>query len=79
MADYALRVPENVPGAWYVEDTCIACGLCEDRAPHSFRNYPAGGYNYVYHQPVTPEELNDAEESKEACPVEAIGNDGPAA
>jgi ferredoxin len=30
----------------------------------------------VYHQPVTPEELALAEEAKQGCPTESIGNDG---
>jgi ferredoxin len=30
----------------------------------------------VHQQPVTPDELALAEEAREACPSESIGNDG---
>jgi ferredoxin len=76
MPDPNDRVPENVPGPWYVTTDCIACGLCEDRAPAVFKLTPGGDYNYVHHQPATPDEQEVAEEARECCPVDAIGNDG---
>jgi ferredoxin len=76
MADPNHRVPENVPGAWYVDDSCICCGLCADQAPTVFKANADFTNNYVHHQPSTPEEIEAAEEARSACPVDAIGNDG---
>ena len=65
----------NAPGDWYVDDHCICCGLCENVAPDVFRMSPDGSNFLVYHQPATPQEINDADNARERCPVEAIGND----
>jgi ferredoxin len=79
MADPNHRNPENQPGRYYVDDTCIDCDLCRSTAPAVFRRNDDGGYTYVHHQPVTLEEIELAEEARLACPTESIGNDGPAA
>ena len=76
MADRNRRTPENVPGPYYLDDTCIDCDLCRSTAPDFFRRYDAGGYTYVFRQPSTPEEIALAEEARLACPTESIGNDG---
>lgn len=76
MADRNLRSPENVPGEFYVDSTCIDCGLCPDTAPAVFRRYDDGGYTIVHHQPATEHELALAEKARDACPTESIGNDG---
>ncbi len=36
MADPGAKVPENVEGEFYVDEECIACGLCVDEAPENF-------------------------------------------
>lgn len=66
---------QNSPGAWYVDDQCICCGLCENVAPNSFRMADDGGSFRVYRQPITEEELQEAGNARERCPVEAIGDD----
>lgn len=76
MADRNLKNPENVPGKFYVDSTCIDCGLCPDTAPTVFRRFDEGGYSIAYHQPATPEELALAQEAFEGCPTDSIGNDG---
>jgi ferredoxin len=76
MADYKHRIPENVPGRYYVDDTCIDCDLCRSTAPQFFIRDDVGGQTYVYRQPVTPEEIAQAEEARLDCPTETIGNDG---
>ena len=76
MADPNERFSDNVPGPWYVDSNCIGCGLCEDIAPSVFRLSAEGDHDFVHHQPETPAELEAAEEARERCPVEAIGNDG---
>ena len=76
MANPHDKVPENVPGPYYNDNTCIDCGLCPEIAPHIFRRQDDGGYSYVHRQPVTKEEIALAEEARESCPTESIGNDG---
>ena len=76
MADIANRYPENVGGAYYVDNQCIDCDLCRETAPNSFKRNDDGGYSFVFNQPPTPEELKLAKEAMEGCPVEAIGSNG---
>ena len=70
------RVKENVPGAYYVDATCIDCDVCRDTAPQNFCRSDANNYSFVYKQPLTEEEVAACEEALLCCPVEAIGNDG---
>lgn len=79
MADNKDRLPQNVPGRWYVDSNCIDCDLCRETAPTVFRRDDDGGNSVVFHQPETEEEFRLAEEARNGCPVEAIGNDGPPA
>jgi len=76
MADPDHRMPESVPGRYYVDDTCIDCDLCRETAPQFFRRQDDGGYSVVYRQPETAEEIAVAEAAREGCPTETIGNDG---
>ena len=76
MADKTNKLPENVPGTFYVDDTCIDCDRCRSDAPKFFTRNNEGGYTYVYRQPATPEEIAIAQEALENCPTETIGNDG---
>lgn len=76
MADPNDRVEENVPGAYYVDTTCIDCDVCRDTAPDNFARADDKNYSYVSKQPETEEERLLCEEALTSCPVEAIGNDG---
>lgn len=76
MADTANRYPENIEGAYYVDNQCIDCDLCRETAPNSFKRNDDGGYSFVYSQPTSPEEQKLAKEAMEGCPVEAIGSNG---
>lgn len=76
MASLKKRLPDNVPGRFYVDSSCIDCDVCRDTAPMNFRRNSKYGYSYVYKQPETPEELALCEEAMQACPVEAIGDNG---
>lgn len=76
MADRQLKNPENVPGKYCVDNTCIDCDLCRNLAPRTFRRHDDGGYSMVFQQPETPEEIAEAEEARASCPTESIGNDG---
>ena len=76
MAEPTNKTPENVPGPYYVDDTCIDCDMCREIAPQIFKRHDDGAYSYVYRQPVTKEEIASAEEALAHCPTETIGNDG---
>jgi ferredoxin len=76
MAIPSDRLPQNVPGPFYVDSTCIDCDLCRETAPTIFARHDESGFSFVQRQPLTPEEVTAAEEARQGCPVEAIGNDG---
>jgi ferredoxin len=59
-----------------VDDQCIDCDACRTEAPETFKRNDAHGYSFVYHQPTSPEQTEKAIAAMEACPVEAIGQDG---
>lgn len=71
MADYKKCVPENVPGRFFVDDTCIDCDTCRQIAPTVYGD--TGNYAYVMHQPGTPMENRQALQALLSCPVGAIG------
>ena len=57
---------------YFVNDTCIGCGLCEGTCPEIFSMSDEG--TAVAKDVDVPEELLEkAAEAKEACPVGAIG------
>ncbi|ACB76157.1 ferredoxin [Opitutus terrae] len=76
MANPSDRLPQNVPGRFYVDSQCIDCDLCRETAPTIFGRDDESGFSFVKRQPLTPEEIALAEEAIQGCPVEAIGNDG---
>lgn len=76
MADRSSKFEQNVPGAFYVDDQCIACDACVMEAPNFFEMNDDEGHAFVKLQPKKPEEIEQCEDALEACPVEAIGKDG---
>jgi ferredoxin len=76
MANSNDRHTENVPGLWYIDTSCIICGLCGEYTPAVFKASSDGSQNIVHHQPATAEELLAAKESMDDCPTDSIGNDG---
>jgi len=76
MADPTNKSPGNVPGRYYVDDTCIDCDLCRETAPSVFKRNDVDGMSYVHRQPVSEEEIALAEEALAGCPTETIGRDG---
>ena len=76
MADSTQKQDENVAGAWYVDINCIDCDVCRETAPNNFTQQTEKGYSYVYKQPENDEEKEQCAEAMDACPVEAIGQDG---
>ncbi len=76
MAEVQDKLPENKSGKFYVDKECIDCDVCRDTSPTNFTRNDENGYSFVYKQPATSEELELCEEARDACPVEAIGDDG---
>jgi len=71
VANLARRLPENVSGDFFVDDSCIDCDACRQIAPTVFRDH--GDQSSVYHQPETTEETRLALMSLVACPTSSIG------
>src|ERR1700733_3374295 len=71
MAQLDNRLPQNTPGDFFVDSTCIDCDACRQIAPASFRDH--GGQSSVYHQPKNPGELHRALMALVACPTASIG------
>ncbi len=71
MANLALRLPENIPGDFFVDSTCIDCDACRQIAPETFSD--AGEASIVYRQPLTEDETKRALMALVACPTASIG------
>ena len=71
MANVQQRLPENVPGDFYVDATCIDCDTCSQLAPSVFRDH--GDQCSVYHQPQTEAETRLSLMALVACPTGSIG------
>jgi glyoxylase-like metal-dependent hydrolase (beta-lactamase superfamily II)/ferredoxin len=71
MANPSRRLPENVPGDFYVDDSCIDCDACRQIAPTVFRDH--GEQSSVFRQPETEDEVKRALMSIVACPTSSIG------
>ena len=71
MANPALRLPENVPGDFFVDSTCIDCDACRQIAPQTF--IEAGDVSIVQRQPATEDETKRALMALVACPTASIG------
>ncbi len=71
MADLSKRLPHNVPGEFFVDDTCIDCDQCREVAPGVFRD--AGGEATVHRQPDTAALRTSALQALLTCPVGSIG------
>ena len=76
MANKDNKFPENVKGKYYVDEECIACDACVLAAPDNFSMHDDDGHAFVTHQPESEDQEEMCQEAMEACPVEAIGNDG---
>jgi ferredoxin len=76
MASKENAYPDNVPGKYYCDDSCIDCDVCRQTAPDNFGHNEDDGHAFVVKQPETPDEEELCEEAMSSCPVEAIGNDG---
>ncbi|HET7453877.1 MAG TPA: MBL fold metallo-hydrolase [Thermoanaerobaculia bacterium] len=71
MARESFRLPENAPGDFFVDSTCIDCDACRQIAPATFRDH--GGASSVARQPSTEAEVRRAMMALVACPTGSIG------
>lgn len=71
MANLRKRVPENVPGDFFVDSTCIDCDACRQIAPSVFGE--AAATSFVKAQPVSRPERRQALRALLACPTGSIG------
>ncbi len=71
MADRARRLPQNIAGDFFVDDSCIDCDTCRQIAPAHFRDH--GDQSSVYRQPETAAEIDRALMALVACPTASIG------
>jgi len=71
MASLQQRLPENVPGDFFVDSTCIDCDTCSQLAPAIFRDH--GEQCSVHHQPENSAETKLAMMALVSCPTGSIG------
>ena len=71
MANIQRRLPENIPGDFFVDASCIDCDTCSQLAPSIYRDH--GEQCSVYHQPETEAEKRLALMALVACPTGSIG------
>jgi len=71
VADLAKRLPDNVTGEFYVDDSCIDCDACRIFAPAVFSD--TGSQSSVFHQPSGEAELLAAQKALISCPTSSIG------
>jgi ferredoxin len=62
---------DNVPGAFFVDETCIDCDLCRQIAPSVFSE--AQDHSFVSRQPDSDVEVHRAAMALVACPTGSIG------
>jgi glyoxylase-like metal-dependent hydrolase (beta-lactamase superfamily II)/ferredoxin len=74
MANLSARLPQNVPGPFFVDSTCIDCDTCSQLAPGIFRDH--GDQSSVYRQPETDDDARLALMALVACPTGSIGSGG---
>ncbi len=73
MARREHSFPENAPGEFFVDTTCIDCATCRQLAPATFAERPAG-QSFVRRQPENGEEARRAAMALVSCPTASIGN-----
>ena len=67
------RLPQNAPGRFYVDSSCIDCDICRGGAPEFFRRDDEIGFSIVFRQPLSEAEIQSCVDALEGCPTESIG------
>src|SRR5438093_13508636 len=73
MARIEEHLPQNVPGEFFVDSTCIDCGSCRWVAPASFAWSGESGMSFVGRQPTSEDARLRAAMALVACPTASIG------
>src|SRR5262249_37147424 len=73
VAHLSQRLRENVDGEFFVDDSCIDCGMCREGAPSIYERSEAVGLSIVRRQPQSEEERLRAAMGLVACPTNSIG------
>lgn len=71
MALLSRRLETNVPGDFFVDDSCINCDACRQIAPEVFGE--VGDQSAVVSQPLHPAGLLAAQKALISCPTASIG------
>jgi len=74
MATPQRSYSSNVPGIFFVDDTCIDCDLCRQIAPNVFAE--ESDHSIVYRQPQDASEIHRSAMALVACPTGSIGTHG---
>ncbi len=75
MANLLKSVPENVPGEFFVDSTCIDCDTCRQLAPAVYGE--AAEHAFVHRQPANSDHRRRALHALVCCPTGSIGSRGP--
>jgi glyoxylase-like metal-dependent hydrolase (beta-lactamase superfamily II)/ferredoxin len=73
MARLKQRREQNIPGNFYVDDSCIDCDTCRWMAKEVFKSEE--GQSAVYHQPTDEIEYKKALQALLSCPTASIGTE----
>lgn len=73
MARREESLPENAPGDYFVDTSCIDCDTCRFLAPALFGRSDARGQSFVKSQPHSSEQRRRAAMALIACPTTSIG------
>ncbi len=74
MANPDKRVPENAPGDFFVDSTCIDCDTCRQIAPEVFAE--GDRHAFVHRQPSRDADRRHALHALVSCPTGSIGSTG---
>lgn len=73
MADPKKALPENAPGDFFVDSSCIGCHNCSDLAPDIFGEVDDAFYLVVKRQPANEDEVHKTLQALVCCPKGSIG------
>src|SRR5512143_1011546 len=73
MARASDRIPENIDGDFFVDNSCIDCDLCRQLAPATFARTDRRAQSYVAAQPTDERLQHRALMALVTCPTSSIG------
>ena len=75
MASRSLRLAENQPGPFFVDESCIDCDTCRQIAPDTFARSDSREMSFVARQPDSAAGERLACMALVACPTASIGSE----